>query len=1011
MSKKNIIKLCSIVFIITLLVSLFSVSVDATSPKLTHISIRTDKVAPGKKVYMELEGDKANISEININLAGESKHYTCKVLDFRTDEPYFMMPTAANIGETWKISSMVVSYTDNTTESYAKGIGEFLEIDGNDAVIVDYAELKFSSNEVPINGKLPIEIDIPSVPNPYFVTLWLRNSTNDNVNASVMDYNSNPYIVISTKDTGEKVSVGDTYRLVGASVGVQNSGGEMQYLYYGADKSTNIMGEYIYSTNLIIEGTDSLKIMHDPSSLINHVSVLTPRVAPGQKVYLKLEGVNPDIRGLNITLKGANDLYYPCDVIDLDSDKPYFVMPKNLRNGSIWTLDSFRANLADGNDVLLIVDGNHEVQVDYATLELVNYEAGVGEKIYVNLDVPNIQNPAYITMWLKYENVIVNTTINNYGNNPYFELTKSTDGKDLTPGKNFEIIGLSVAQMNSSNTLDYFYYGYANKSNGVGENTEFYSNLIINGRDKVNLIDKTAKLKEISIISDDAIPGQRVYVDFRMNDNSATTSLSVTKMKLFLNEGTTDGNTYTCEVLNTAWGMDHYFIMPKECQMDGSIWRFETAEVTFSDGSKEMYDKNGSVGKVFVGKNYILVVNRLDIQLEKNEFQPKEKVYMNLNISNIDKYDWIGVWLKSENESIPTCHHLKDIDTNPYLLLDTSVSQFNNLKAGDEFIITGVSLGVRDSSDVRFFDADTLVFNINNLIAIVGKSGVSVKYRSHIQDYGWEKGFKWDGQMSGTEGQSKRLEAFSLETYRGDGYVQYKSHIQNIGWEKDWKSNGQISGTEGKALRLEAFQIKLAGKLANTHDIYYRIHVQNFGWLGWAKNGEAAGSQGFGYRAEALQIMLVKKGDEAPKSDVEPFKINKRVEYATHIQDIGWQELQSNGAMAGTEGQSKRLEGIVINAVDWPYEGGITYRTHVQDIGWQGWKSNGEMAGTEGQSKRLEAIEIKLTGELAKHYTVRYRTHIQDIGWQDWKEDGEMAGTEGQSKRLEAIEIKLVKKN
>ncbi len=106
MSKKNIIKLCSIVFIITLLVSLFGVSVDATSPKLTHISIRTDKVAPGKKVYMELEGDKANISEININLAGERKHYTCKVLDFGTDEPFFMMPTAANIGETWKISSM-----------------------------------------------------------------------------------------------------------------------------------------------------------------------------------------------------------------------------------------------------------------------------------------------------------------------------------------------------------------------------------------------------------------------------------------------------------------------------------------------------------------------------------------------------------------------------------------------------------------------------------------------------------------------------------------------------------------------------------------------------------------------------------------------------------------------------------------------------------------------------------------------------------------------------------------
>ena len=38
----------------------------------------------------------------------------------------------------------------------------------------------------------------------------------------------------------------------------------------------------------------------------------------------------------------------------------------------------------------------------------------------------------------------------------------------------------------------------------------------------------------------------------------------------------------------------------------------------------------------------------------------------------------------------------------------------------------------------------------------------------------------------------------------------------------------------------------------------------------------------------------------------------------------------------------------------------VTYQTHVQDIGWQEKKQNGEIAGTEGQSKRLEAIKINL---------------------------------------------------
>lgn len=127
--------------------------------------------------------------------------------------------------------------------------------------------------------------------------------------------------------------------------------------------------------------------------------------------------------------------------------------------------------------------------------------------------------------------------------------------------------------------------------------------------------------------------------------------------------------------------------------------------------------------------------------------------------------------------------------------------------------------------------------------------------------------------------------------------------------------------------------------------------------------------------------------------------------YSTHVQDIGWQGLQSNGSMAGTEHQGKRLEALTIklNGI----QGGVVYKTHIQDIGWQGSRYNGNVSGTEGQCKRLEALTIALTGDAATKYDIYYKVHIQDYGWSDWSKNGQMAGTEHQCKRLEALEIKL----
>lgn len=284
-----------------------------------------------------------------------------------------------------------------------------------------------------------------------------------------------------------------------------------------------------------------------------------------------------------------------------------------------------------------------------------------------------------------------------------------------------------------------------------------------------------------------------------------------------------------------------------------------------------------------------------------------------------------------------------------------------------------------------------------------------VSYITHVQSYGWQSA-KTDGVLSGTTGEAKRLEAISISLgdKAGEGGITYRTHCQSYGW-MPWVSDGEISGTMGESKRLEAIQIKLTGKAAEKYDVYYRVHAQSFGWLDWAKNGQAAGTATFGKRLEAIQIVIVEKNGKTPGSIEKPY-VTRNVSYSTHVQTYGWMDKVYDGAVSGTSGQAKRLEGIKISLTDNLYSGDIVYRTHCQTYGWLDWVPNGQLSGTSGQAKRLEAIEIKLTGDISNYYDVYYRVHCQTYGWLDWVKNGEMAGTIGQSKRLEAIEIKLVPK-
>lgn len=140
------------------------------------------------------------------------------------------------------------------------------------------------------------------------------------------------------------------------------------------------------------------------------------------------------------------------------------------------------------------------------------------------------------------------------------------------------------------------------------------------------------------------------------------------------------------------------------------------------------------------------------------------------------------------------------------------------------------------------------------------------------------------------------------------------------------------------------------------------------------------------------------------------------VQYQTHIQNRSWEtDWKTNGAISGTVGESLRLEAFFVELTgNYPSDANIVASVHVQNLGNLGPFDMGEEAGTDGQSLRLE--EIVLTLENMPGYTLHYNVHVQNKGWlkdpddsSDWFEDSQPAGTEGQGLRLEALQIKLDK--
>lgn len=282
-----------------------------------------------------------------------------------------------------------------------------------------------------------------------------------------------------------------------------------------------------------------------------------------------------------------------------------------------------------------------------------------------------------------------------------------------------------------------------------------------------------------------------------------------------------------------------------------------------------------------------------------------------------------------------------------------------------------------------------------------------VNYRVHRQDYGWESCWKTNGEVSGTTGESKRLEGIEihLSGLEYPGGIRYKTHIQNIGWESDWSYDGEMSGTQGMSYRLEAIQIELTGEISSYYDVYYRVHAQDYGWLGWAKNGEISGTSGLSKRLEAIQIVLVKKGYAVPGDIYGISGVTDAISISPEGNEFSSTDTIVQMNKTFTLSENAELESYSLNLCGSDYEGGITYRSYILDYGWQGWKASGDMSGTAGDGKAICGVQIMLIGHIANYYDISYRVNLQSSGWQDWASNGTVSGPTEEP--IIGLEVKL----
>ena len=135
-----------------------------------------------------------------------------------------------------------------------------------------------------------------------------------------------------------------------------------------------------------------------------------------------------------------------------------------------------------------------------------------------------------------------------------------------------------------------------------------------------------------------------------------------------------------------------------------------------------------------------------------------------------------------------------------------------------QYTSSGTVPGIEGRVDMNFYYSTDGSFSSKiNIPVPTGETApadAKIVYATHIQTYGWEKEETYDGGISGTVGQEKRLEAIKIRNNTGiEGSVEYQVHCKSFGW-MEWTycrsdrackairgNSDSVDGTAGRAIR------------------------------------------------------------------------------------------------------------------------------------------------------------------------------------------------------------------
>ena len=145
----------------------------------------------------------------------------------------------------------------------------------------------------------------------------------------------------------------------------------------------------------------------------------------------------------------------------------------------------------------------------------------------------------------------------------------------------------------------------------------------------------------------------------------------------------------------------------------------------------------------------------------------------------------------------------------------------------------------------------------NNMRYKIYNPQPEVLYSSIIQGKSSFENYSYNGTLSGTEGEGKRIEGLKIDSVSPKGLLLYRAYINNVGWT-NWVSS--CKEIKGNGRDIERIEVKVAEEFQNVYDVYYRTHIRYFGWLGWTKNGQEAGTKDAYSAIEGFEVKLVEKG-------------------------------------------------------------------------------------------------------------------------------------------------------